>query len=443
MGTYRQPGIIDEAAGLKQANAEVSKFNDELDSLFGPQATEEDGEDSKSSTSLNDIRSQNEEILNKLEINRINQDQKESAALFEKEKPNAFLEKLGFDLKDKFYDHAVNNRTNSMQQMLKLPGNLVGTMAGFNQLQDQVNNSLDNPRGGAGAVNTSLIDPNMFRLASNLITDPSYKNMKVDINDDGTDVNIGVGGYAKMSTNMFTANLMKKDTKPLVSINGNMQDVTTNMLNSGEGKQNFIETTLNQENIKPNEKGVISSEEGNKVLSKIAEYDQEKILNNQDYVQSIYPQVLDQTLAIYKEVKDKNNNELDPIQSQIKNTWENNPYGMKDPVNDYNKNGSTIIGNYVGAQVATNRENSPDVIFDRKIVQLGLNESYAREFARPIIDVKQEVQAEEYDIKTDTTGKKSAFERKTDLETGEITRTFVGLTDETGDLYNQVNKIGE
>ena len=30
MGTYRQPAIIDEAAGLKQANAEISKFNDNV-----------------------------------------------------------------------------------------------------------------------------------------------------------------------------------------------------------------------------------------------------------------------------------------------------------------------------------------------------------------------------------------------------------------------------
>ena len=45
MGTYRQPAIIDQSAALKQANAEISKFNDDLGSLYGPQATAEDGED--------------------------------------------------------------------------------------------------------------------------------------------------------------------------------------------------------------------------------------------------------------------------------------------------------------------------------------------------------------------------------------------------------------
>ena len=73
---------------------------------------------------------------------------------------------------------------------------------------------------------------------------------------------------------------------------------------------------------------------------------------------------------------------------------------MKDPVNDYKKNGSEIIGNYVGAQVAVNRQNSPEVIFDRKIVQLGLNEAYAREFARPIIETKPVVEAEVLDMTT-------------------------------------------
>jgi hypothetical protein len=38
MGTYRQPAIIDQSAALKQANAEVSKFNDDLSALYGPQA---------------------------------------------------------------------------------------------------------------------------------------------------------------------------------------------------------------------------------------------------------------------------------------------------------------------------------------------------------------------------------------------------------------------
>jgi len=30
MGTYRQPSIIDEALGLKQANEEISKFNNNV-----------------------------------------------------------------------------------------------------------------------------------------------------------------------------------------------------------------------------------------------------------------------------------------------------------------------------------------------------------------------------------------------------------------------------
>ena len=59
MGTYRQPAIIDQSAGLKQANSEISKFNDDLGSLYGPRATAEDGEDGKDSKSFKTLQAQN------------------------------------------------------------------------------------------------------------------------------------------------------------------------------------------------------------------------------------------------------------------------------------------------------------------------------------------------------------------------------------------------
>jgi hypothetical protein len=246
------------------------------------------------------------------------------------------------------------------------------------------------------------------------------------------------------------------------------------MAAGGESKQTIVEKVFETKDIKPNEKGIITFEEGNNVLDEIANYDQEAILNNQDYSTSIYPQVLDQTLAVYNEVKDKDGNSLDPIQSQIKNLWDNNPYGMKDPVNDYKKNGSEIIGNYVGAQVAVNRQNSPEVIFDRKIVQLGLNEAYAREFARPIIETKPEVEAEVLDMTTSQDQRKAKrLDKKLnqmtesdrnqlasqnfnkmmesdDLNNRQINNLMnatssseTGKSGQSYSLYNPVNKIGE
>jgi hypothetical protein len=117
---------------------------------------------------------------------------------------------------------------------------------------------------------------------------------------------------------------------------------------------------------------------------------------------------------VYSSIKDLDDVELDPMQLKIKTLWKDNPYGMTDPINDYNKNGTSIIGNYTGAQVSYDRANSPEVIWDREITQAALNNSYAQEHAYPMIDVKISQQ-----------GLKSTFEKTVDPETGEVTRTLI------------------
>jgi hypothetical protein len=385
MGTYRQPAIIDQSAALKQANAEVSKFNDDLSALYGPQATAEDGEDGKNSLNFKTLQAQNNQILDELDLFRAQQNKSQVADLKKPSNPNAFLQQLGMDAKDKYLKHIAEGNKFAASQMLKLADGLKGTMTGLNNMKNEL---------GPKSVNAHLIDNDIFKMGKNLVMDPEFKNFEASLNEDGTSIEFGLKGGAKFDMNKFNANLMSPNGVSLIQTNGDMADVTKNMAAGGENKQTIVEKVFETKGIKPNEQGIITFEDGNSVLDEIANYDQEAILNNQDYSTSIYPQVLDQTLAVYNEVKDKDGNSLDPIQSQIKNLWDNNPYGMKDPVNDYKKNGSAIIGNYVGAQVAVNRQNSPEVIFDRKIVQLGLNEAYAREFARPIIETKPEVEAE-------------------------------------------------
>jgi len=403
MGTYRQPAIIDQSAALKQANAEISKFNDDLSALYGPQATAEDGSDGKDGKDGKDFKTleaQNNEILDKLDLWTVQQNQNQIQALKKPSNPNAFLQQLGMDAKDKYLKHIAEGNKFAANSMLKLADGLKGTMTGLNNIKNELTESLKVPRGGPKSVNTHLIDNDIFKMGENLVMDPEFKNFEASLNEDGTSIEFGLKGGAKFDMNKFNANLMSPNGVSLIQTNGDMADVTKNMAAGGENKQTIVEKVFETKGIKPNEQGIITFEEGNNVLDEIANYDQEAILNNQDYSTSIYPQVLDQTLAVYNEVKDKDGNELDPIQSQIKNLWDNNPYGMKDPVNDYKKNGSAIVGNYIGAQVAVNRQNSPEVIFDRKIVQLGLNEAYAREFARPIIETKPVVEAEVLDMTT-------------------------------------------
>ncbi len=400
MGTYRQPAIIDQSAALKQANAEISKFNDDLGSLYGPQATAEDGEDGKDNLNFKTLQAQNNQILDELDLFRAQQNQSQVADLKKPSNPNAFLQQLGMDAKDKYLKHIAEGNKFAANSMLKLADGLKGTMTGLNNMKNELTASLDVPRGGPKSVNAHLIDNDIFKMGKNLVMDPEFKNFEASLNEDGTSLEFGLKGGAKFDMNKFNANLMSPNGVSLIQTNGDMADVTKNMAAGGDSKQTIVEKVFETKGIKPNKEGIITFEDGNNVLDEIANYDQEAILNNQDYSTSIYPQVLDQTLAVYNEVKDKDGNSLDPIQSQIKNLWDNNPYGMKDPVNDYKKNGSEIIGNYVGAQVAVNRQNSPEVIFDRKIVQLGLNEAYAREFARPIIETKPEVEAEVLDMTT-------------------------------------------
>ena len=79
MGTYRQPAIIDQSAALKQANAEVSKFNDDLSALYGPQATAEDGEDGKDGLNFKTLQAQNNQILDELDLFRAQQNQSQVA----------------------------------------------------------------------------------------------------------------------------------------------------------------------------------------------------------------------------------------------------------------------------------------------------------------------------------------------------------------------------
>jgi len=427
MGTYRQPAIIDQSAALKQANAEISKFNDDLSALYGPQATAEDGNDGKDGKDGEDgkdgkdgkdfktLESQNNEILDKLDLWAAQQNQNQIQALKKPSNPNAFLQQLGMDAKDKYLKHIAEGNKFAANSMLKLADGLKGTMTGLNNIKNELTESLKVPRGGPKSVNTHLIDNDIFKMGENLVMDPEFKNFEASLNEDGTSIEFGLKGGAKFDMNKFNANLMSPNGVSLIQTNGDMADVTKNMAAGGENKQTIVEKVFETKGIKPNEQGIITFEEGNNVLDEIANYPQEAILNNQQYSSSIYPQVLDQTLAVYNEVKDKDGNELDPIQSQIKNIWDNNPYGMKDPVNDYKKNGSAIIGNYVGAQVAVNRQNSPEVIFDRKIVQLGLNEAYAREFARPIIETKPVVEAEVLDMTTSQDQRKAKkLDRKKD-----------------------------
>ena len=409
MGTYRQPAIIDESAALKQANAEISKFNDNLGSLYGPQATAEDGEDGKDNLNFKTLQAQNNQILDELDLFRAQQNQSQVADLKKPSNPNAFLQQLGMDAKDKYLKHIAEGNKFAANSMLKLADGLKGTMTGLNNMKNELTASLDVPRGGPKSVNAHLIDNDIFKMGKNLVMDPEFKNFEASLNEDGTSLEFGLKGGAKFDMNKFNANLISPNGVSLIQTNGDMADVTKNMAAGGENKQTIVEKVFETKGIKPNEQGIITFEEGNNVLQEVANYDQESMLNNQDYSTSIYPQVLDQTLAVYNEVKDKEDNELDPIQSQIKNLWQDNPYGMKDPVNEYKKNGSAIVGNYVGAQVAVNRENSPEVVWDRQITQIGLNNKYAQENAYPIIDVKELETAEEYDIRTDTTGKQSIF----------------------------------
>jgi len=441
MGTYRRPAIIDEAAGLKQANAEISKFNDDLKNLSQniSEASQEEEDGKKEEVNFKTLQAQNNEILDLLEKNKVQENQNTAKNLTTDTKPNAFLVPLGFDLKKQYNKYIEQGDKNKAQQMLKIPGTIKGAMTGLNNMRTELNTSLDVPRGGPKSINTHAMDNTLFKLTANTILDPDFKNMEASLSEDGTNIRFGLKDSPKINMNNFVSTLLDPNSPSLIQLNGDMKDVTNNMIGGGEGKQSVIEKVFENKKIKPNEQGKITFEEGNNVLGDIANYPQEAILNNQQYSSSIYPQALSQTLGVYSSIKDLDDVELDPMQLKIKTLWKDNPYGMTDPINDYNKNGTSIIGNYTGAQVSYDRANSPEVIWDREITQAALNNSYAQEHAYPMIDVKISQQ-----------GLKSTFERKVDPETGEVTRTLIdqelpsdNLTEEITSIYNPINPISE
>jgi len=208
MGTYRQPAIIDQSAALKQANAEISKFNDDLGSLYGPQATAEDGEDGKDGLNFKTLQAQNNKILDELDLFRAQQNKSQVADLKKPSAPNAFLQQLGMDAKDKYLKHIAEGNKFAANSMLKLADGLKGTMTGLNNMKNELTASLDVPRGGPKSVNAHLIDNDVFKMGKNLIMDPEFKNFEASLNEDGTSIEFGLKGGAKFDMNKFNANLM-------------------------------------------------------------------------------------------------------------------------------------------------------------------------------------------------------------------------------------------
>ena len=84
--------------------------------------------------------------------------------------PNAFLQQLGMDAKDKYLKHIREGNKFAANQMLKLADGLKGTMTGLNNIKTELAASLDVPRGGPKSINTHLIDNDIFKLGSSLIT---------------------------------------------------------------------------------------------------------------------------------------------------------------------------------------------------------------------------------------------------------------------------------
>ena len=93
------------------------------------------------------LQAQNNQILDELDLFRAQQNQSQVADLKKPSNPNAFLQQLGMDAKDKYLKHIAEGNKFAANSMLKLADGLKGTMTGLNNMKNELTASLDVPRG--------------------------------------------------------------------------------------------------------------------------------------------------------------------------------------------------------------------------------------------------------------------------------------------------------
>ena len=237
MGTYRQPAIIDEAAGLKQANSEISKFNESLTGLADAEKRKEnpcyglEGEElikcqkkTDDDDAFKKLQSDNQELLQKLEANQINASQNAVKDMMVSDLPgnknDDTFKKILLEAKKKFVNYSINGDKMSANKVLKLGNTIKGTMTGLDGFAKDINLAMKNPSGGPKSINTHLIDNDIFKMGSEMIFDPKLNNFNAKLADDGFGVNFGLKDGPNFSMEKFNNQLLNPDLPPLIPTNG-------------------------------------------------------------------------------------------------------------------------------------------------------------------------------------------------------------------------------
>lgn len=404
MGTYRQPAIIDEAAGLKQANSEISKFNESLTGLADAEKRKEnpcyglEGEElikCKKRTNDNDafkkLQADNQELLQKLETNQINASQNAVQDMMVSDLPgnknDDTFKKILLEAKKKFVDYSVSGDKMSANKVLKLGDTIKGTMTGLNSFAKDINLAMKNPSGGPNSINTHLINNDIFKMGSEMIFDPKLNNFNAKLADDGFGVDFGLKDGPSFSMEKFNSQLLNPDLPPLIPTNGDVSKVSSTLIAGKKDQPSIIDKTFEINGIKPNDKGKITFEEGNSVLNEFVNNDNEAVLNDQNFSASVWPSAVSKTLGVYSSIKDLDDAELDPMQLKIKTLWDNNLLS-NNPVEDFKENGSGFLGKWIGSAVSQDTANSEEVKMQREIVNMYINNDAAQKAVYPMIDIK-------------------------------------------------------
>jgi hypothetical protein len=406
MGTYRQPAIIDEAAGLKQANAEISKFNESLTDFADAEKTREnpcyglEGEEltkcqkkTEDDNAFKKLQEDNQNLLQQLEKKQVNASQNTVDSMMVSDLPgnknDDTFKNILLEAKKKFVQYSVEGDKMAAQKTLNLGNTIKGTMTGLKSFSDDITKAMKNPSGGPNSINTHLINNDIFKMGSEMIFDPKLNGFEAELSEDGFGISFGLkeSSGSRFDMEKFNSQLLDPNSPPLIPTIGDVSRVSNSLIATKKDQPSIIDKTFEINNIKPNDKGRITFEEGNSVLNEFVSNDNDSVLNDQNFSASIWPSAISKTLGVYSSIKDLDDAELDPMQLKIKTIWDSNLIS-KNPVEDFQKNGAGFLGKWIGSSVSQDSANSKEVIFQREIANTFINNDAAEKALYPMIDIK-------------------------------------------------------
>jgi len=430
MGTYRQPAIISDQFGLKAANQAISDFNEDLQGLADdvaakkaaeaeckcPDGTtsgkDKDGnclpckETAETDSSSGDTEFiQTQILLDKMKLNKAQGNKNGSLQLLgQSPKSNtqitSFFQK---DFKDAYQQAVQDNNYLEMQRLNKLVDKTVGATKFFQNTAEETNEALSKPSGGPGSINLGRLSnqggTGLLKISNDMLNNDG-NGLQLEFNEDksdlrikceGTDVNYSMSQVVAFGTNN------DPNSNQAVPVIGDVNNFVQQFEAAGNEpfSQSLVKTALGDEIvgefIEKNDGNIeLDAAQMDQVAGTLKDFQHGALLNDGNAAASYYPLAI-QTGATMAEqaqlMKDKfNTNPL--IEEGIKLMDGN--YGDNRAQDMYKNGGMEQFGDYQGNNVSYDQENSPELQWQRKIVNWFLNYNFFETKIKPMQKTPEE-----------------------------------------------------